>query len=312
MYYIGIDLGGTNIAAGIVEEKGKIICKKSIPTLAYRPTDEIVADMAKLIGMLIEKGGISTSEIKSIGIGCPGTIDIENGVVIYSNNIPMKHYPMAEKLCEWTGLQVYIDNDANCAALGEYAVYGEGVSSFMLITLGTGVGGGLILNGSIYHGFNGAAAEPGHMTIVSGGEECSCGKRGCWEAYASATALIKLTKEAMKKNPQSLMNKIAAENDRVTGKTVFDAVLENDGAAKAVLSNYIRYLSDGIVNVENMLQPEIIAIGGGVSHAGETLFAPVREYVRKYGFNKYLKKAKIVSAKLGNDAGIVGAALLNL
>lgn len=312
MYYIGIDLGGTNIAAGIVEEKGKIICKKSIPTLAYRPTDEIVADMAKLIGMLIEKGGISTSEIKSIGIGCPGTIDIENGVVIYSNNIPMKHYPMAEKLCEWTGLQVYIDNDANCAALGEYAVYGEGVSSFMLITLGTGVGGGLILNGSIYHGFNGAAAEPGHMTIVSGGEECSCGKRGCWEAYASATALIRLTKEAMKKNPQSLMNKIAAENDRVTGKTVFDAVLENDGAAKAVLSNYIRYLSDGIVNVENMLQPEIIAIGGGVSHAGETLFAPVREYVRKYGFNKYLKKAKIVSAKLGNDAGIVGAALLNL
>ncbi len=312
MYYIGIDLGGTNIAAGIVEEKGKIICKKSIPTLAYRPTDEIVADMAKLIGMLIEKGGISTSEIKSIGIGCPGTIDIENGVVIYSNNIPMKHYPMAEKLCEWTGLQVYIDNDANCAALGEYAVYGEGVSSFMLITLGTGVGGGLILNGSIYHGFNGAAAEPGHMTIVSGGEECSCGKRGCWEAYASATALIRLTKEAMKKNPQSLMNKIAAENDRVTGKTVFDAVLENDGAAQAVLSNYIRYLADGIVNVENMLQPEIIAIGGGVSHAGETLFAPVREYVRKYGFNKYLKKAKIVSAKLGNDAGIVGAALLNL
>ncbi|MCI8404159.1 MAG: ROK family glucokinase [Clostridia bacterium] len=312
MYYIGIDLGGTNIAAGIVEEKGKIICKKSIPTLAYRSTDEIVADMAKLIGMLIEKGGISTSEIKSIGIGCPGTIDIENGVVIYSNNIPMKHYPMADKLYEWTGLQVYIDNDANCAALGEYAVYGEGVSSFMLITLGTGVGGGLILNGSIYHGFNGAAAEPGHMTIVSGGEECSCGKRGCWEAYASATALIRLTKEAMKKNPQSLMNKIAAENDRVTGKTVFDAVLENDGAAKAVLSNYIRYLSDGIVNVENMLQPEIIAIGGGVSHAGETLFAPVREYVRKYGFNKYLKKAKIVSAKLGNDAGIVGAALLNL
>ncbi|MGN0149652.1 MAG: ROK family protein [Clostridia bacterium] len=308
--YIGIDLGGTNIAAGLVDSNGKILVKDSVPTNSTRPTDEIVADMANLAKKLINSSGVSISDIDSVGIGCPGTVDSETGEIIYSNNIPMQHYRMAEEFKKHLDLPIAIDNDANCAALGEYTINGNGVSVFVMITLGTGVGGGVIIDGKIFHGFNGAASEPGHITLVSGGKKCTCGKEGCWEVYASATALISQTKEALDSNPDSMMHEVVRQKGKISGRTAFDAAKQGDEAAKQVVSNYIRFLADGLVSIENIFQPEIIAIGGGISKEGEYLMEPVREYVKNNGFNKFMPKTHIVAAKLFNDAGIIGAAML--
>ncbi len=308
--YIGIDLGGTNIAVGIVSEEGKILIQDSVPTNNTRPTVEIVKDMAALSKTLVERLGKSTDDVKAVGIGCPGTIDFDKGEVVYSNNIRMEHFPLAEEFRKILDLPVKVDNDANCAAMGEYVVTGDNARTFMLITLGTGVGGGLIINGEMFRGFNGAATEAGHMTLVSGGEMCSCGKAGCWEAYASVTALIRQTKEAMAENPDSLMNELAEKEGKVSGRTAFDAAKAGDEAAKAVVSQYAKYVADGIVSMENILQPEIIAIGGGISREGEYLLEPVKKYVAETGYNKFMTKTKIVTAKLFNDAGIIGAAMI--
>lgn len=308
--YIGIDLGGTNIAAGIVTEKGRITVKNSVPTLADRPTDEIVKDMASLARQLMTSENLDMTEIKAVGIGCPGTIDFKTGEVIYSNNIKMEHYMLAEEFQKHLNLPVKIDNDANCAAMGEYVVSGENAPVFMFITLGTGVGSGLVLDGKMFRGFNGAASESGHITIVSGGEKCTCGKRGCWEAYASVTALIRQTEAAMEKSPESLMNEIAKAEGKISGRTAFEAAKQGDAAAQAVVKQYAQYVADGIVSIENVLQPDIIAVGGGISKEGEYLMQPVREYVAANGFNKFMPKTKIVAAQSFNDAGIIGAAMI--
>ena len=308
--YIGIDLGGTNIAAGLVSDEGEILHRGSVPTMSERETGEIVKDMAALSERIVAEYGEEMSRIKGIGIGCPGTINYETGEVVYSNNIKMEHYPLADEFKKLLDFPVKVDNDANCAALGEYTVNGNGAGSFLFITLGTGVGAGLVLDGKLYRGFNGAAPEAGHITLVSGGEKCTCGKEGCWEAYASVTALISQTKRAMEKNPQSLMHRIAEEEGKVSGRTAFEAAKAGDGAAAQVVKSYIRYVADGIVSCENFMQPEIIAIGGGISREGDYLLDPVREYVSGMGFNKFMPKSRIVTAKLFNDAGIIGAAML--
>lgn len=308
--YIGIDLGGTNIAAGLVSEDGTILIKNSVPTMRERTTEEIVKDMAELSKRLISEYGANISEIKAVGIGCPGTIDFETGEVVYCNNIPMKHYPLAQTFKNYLNLPVKVDNDANCAAMGEYVAAGNGADSFLLITLGTGVGGGLVLNGKIFRGFNGAAGEVGHMTLVSGGEMCSCGNEGCWETYASVTALIRQTKAAMAKHPESIMNDIAKAAGKVSGRTAFEAAKQGDAAGKSVVKQYVRYVADGIVSCENFMQPEIIAIGGGISKEGDYLMDPIREYVSAKGYNKFMPKSRIVTARLFNDAGIIGAAML--
>ena len=269
--YIGIDLGGTNIAAGIVREDGKIVVQSSVPTLSQRPTDEIVKDMVFLSKQLIKDAELELNDIEAVGIGCPGTINFETGEVIYSNNIKMEHYMLAKEFQKYLNLPVKIDNDANCAAMGEYIVSGNNVPIFMFITLGTGVGSGLILNGKVFRGFNGAASEAGHITLVSGGEPCTCGKRGCWETYASVTALIRQTKVAMEKNPESLMHEIAKAEGKISGRTSFDAAKQGDKAAQAVVKQYAQYVADGIVSVENVLQPDIISVGGGISREGEYL-----------------------------------------
>ena len=275
--YIGIDLGGTNIAAGIVREDGKIVVQSSVPTLSQRPTDEIVKDMVFLSKQLIKDAELELNDIETVGIGCPGTINFETGEVIYSNNIKMEHYMLAKEFQKYLNLPVKIDNDANCAAMGEYIVSGNNVPIFMFITLGTGVGSGLILNGKVFRGFNGAASEAGHITLVSGGEPCTCGKRGCWETYASVTALIRQTKVAMEKNPESLMHEIAKAEGKISGRTSFDAAKQGDKAAQAVVKQYAQYVADGIVSVENVLQPDIISVGGGISREGEYLLQPVCE-----------------------------------
>ena len=308
--YIGIDLGGTNIAAGIVREDGKIVVQSSVPTLSQRPTDEIVKDMVFLSKQLIKDAELELNDIEAVGIGCPGTINFETGEVIYSNNIKMEHYMLAKEFQKYLNLPVKIDNDANCAAMGEYIVSGNNVPIFMFITLGTGVGSGLILNGKVFRGFNGAASEAGHITLVSGGEPCTCGKRGCWETYASVTALIRQTKVAMEKNPESLMHEIAKAEGKISGRTSFDAAKQGDKAAQAVVKQYAQYVADGLVSVENVLQPDIISVGGGISREGEYLLQPVCEYAAANGFNKFMPKTKIVTAQSFNDAGIIGAAMI--
>lgn len=309
MYYIGVDLGGTNIAVGVVTEEGKIIATDSVPTLAEREYPEIVADMAMVCKRVVEKAGLEMKDIKAIGIGTPGSVDHKNGVVLYANNLKFENTPLAEELGKYFDIPVRLENDANAAAFGEYVVNGKGTKDFVFITLGTGVGGGIIINEKLYTGFNGIGGELGHMTIMHGGKMCSCGNPGCWEAYASVTALIAQTKEAIEKNPDSLMAKLAEENGEVSGRTAFEAAKKGDAAGLAVVEKYREYVASGIMNIINIFQPERLMIGGGISREGEYLIAPIREYCQKFGYNKNIAKTDIQAATLFGDAGIVGAAL---
>lgn len=309
MYYIGVDLGGTNIAAGIVDENGKILSQGSVPTLNQRHYSEIVKDMADLCLKVTEDAGLTLNDIKAIGIGSPGSIDNANGVVAYSNNINMDHTPLAEELQKHIKLPVNIENDANAAAYGEYVINGGDAENFLFITLGTGVGGGVIINKKIYRGFNGVGGELGHVTLVHDGEPCTCGNAGCWEAYASVTALIRQTKEAMDKNPNSAMHSFAEKEGKVSGRTAFDAAKAGDEAAQAVVDAYVKYVADGVVGMINIFQPEKLVIGGGISKEGDYLLKPIIEHVNKYQYNRYMKKTQISIATLFNEAGIIGAAL---
>ena len=308
MYYIGIDLGGTNIAVGLVDENNTIVHSDSIPTLKERHWSEIIRDMASRSLKVLAESGHTLDEVKAIGIGCPGSIDKKNGMVVYSNNIVMDHVPMAEEIRKYIDLPVFLENDANAAALGEYAIYGEGVSSYVFMTLGTGVGGGIILDGKVWSGFNGAGAEIGHQSLVFNGKPCTCGRRGCLEAYASVTALIAQTKEAMEQNPDSMMVKWAEEHGKVNGRTAFECAKAGDAAAIAVRDRYIEYVAEGICSIVNVLQPEILSIGGGISREGDTLLNPIKEYFAVNDYNKHMKKTDIRIARLFGDAGIVGAA----
>lgn len=307
--YIGIDLGGTNIAVGLVLQDGRIIAKDSTPTKLPRDYTEIVKDMATLTNKLLLEEKISISEIKGIGIGCPGSIDSENGVVAYANNLKMDNVPIVSELKKYFDLPVAILNDADAAAYGEYIVNGNGVDSFVFVTLGTGVGGGIVLNKKIYNGFNGAGAELGHIALVHGGKPCNCGNIGCWEVYASVTALIEQTKAAMEKNPESKMHEFAIKEGKVSGRTAFDTAKQGDETALKVVNQYIEYVAAGLVSIINVFQPEKLVIGGGISKEGDYLLNPIKDYCYKHEYNKYLKKVDISIATLFNDAGIIGAAL---
>ena len=306
--YIGIDLGGTNIAAGLVDGDGKILYTASVPTRKERHWSEIIKDMAELAIRVVNESGHALTEVDAVGIGCPGSIDQKNGVVVYSNNIVMHNVPMASEFRKHMDLPVFLENDANAAALGEYTTCGEGVDSFVFMTLGTGVGGGIILNGKVWSGFNGAGAEIGHQTLVFGGEPCTCGRKGCLEAYASVTALISQTKEAMEANPDSMMNQWYKDHGKVNGRTAFECAKAGDPAAIAVRDRYIEYVAEGICSIVNVLQPEILAIGGGISREGDTLLEPIKAYFATNDYNKHMKKTDIRIARLFGDAGIVGAA----
>ncbi len=307
--YIGIDLGGTNIAIGVVDDNGKIVAKGSTPTLAPRPYAEMVKDMADLIGKLILEAGLTNKDIKGLGIGTPGSNDEKNGVVLRAENLGFKNVPIRDEICKYFDFPFAIENDANAAALGEYIAVGEDSKSFVAVTLGTGIGGGIVLGGEIYRGFNGAAGEIGHTTLVFDGVACSCGRKGCWEAYASVTALIRQTKVAIENHPESLMAEYAKNNGTVNGRTAFDAAKKGDKAAQEVVNRYVRYVADGITDIINVFQPEIVVIGGGISKEGDYLIEPIRQIVRESVYTKtYLPVTKIKAATLRNDAGIVGAA----
>lgn len=313
MYRLGIDLGGTNIVAGIVDKNYKIVATAKRKTACPRPTSDIVDDMAVCALEAIKNAGLKKEDIEAAGVGSPGSINPVDGVVIRADNLGFFNAPIVEMLKERTGIDFYIENDANAAAYGEFiAGAGKGTKNFVMITLGTGVGGGVIIDGKIYTGFNYAGAELGHNVICMGGEMCNCGRQGCWEAYASASALIRQTKQAMLKYQDTVMWEICGNDiNAVNGITAFDAMRKGDEVGKRVVDKYIEYLATGIANNINIFQPETICIGGGVSKEGDNLIIPVKQIVKgeNYARNNE-QKADIKAAELGNDAGIIGAAYI--
>ncbi len=308
--YLGIDLGGTNIAVGLVDAQCKILAQNSCPTKAPRPCQDIVRDMAELCREVVISAGFTMADIKGIGIGTPGSVDSKTGTVVYANNLGWNNAPLAGELNKhFPEMPIAVENDANAAAFGEYMATGGNVDSFVAVTLGTGVGGGIILNQKIFSGFNGAAGELGHFTLIHNGEPCTCGKKGCWESYASVTALISQTKAAIAENPDSLMAKTALETGKVNGRTSFDAAKAGDPTAQKVVDQYISYIADGVVSMVNIFEPEILIIGGGISAEGEYLMAPIRKHVAEFAYSKGLPQTELRVASLGNDAGIIGAAM---
>lgn len=308
--YIGIDLGGTYIKYGLVSEAGEIIEKGKVATPAGCGYAETVEAIASAVRELAAKHG---AWVCGLGIGAPGVVDGERGIVRTSGNLGWENKPLAGDLSAKLGIPAVLTNDANAAAYGEYACgAGSEYKSVVLITLGTGVGSGIVLSGKLFEGNEGAGAELGHEVIRFGGEKCSCCRRGCFEAYASATALIRQTKKAMAKDRESsLWQSCGGNPDNVDGKTAFDAALAGDKTAKRVVNNYLRYLAEGFANIANAFRPEAILIGGGISAQGESLTVPLQKKVNRLmlGRGRYAQ-VKILAAMLGNDAGLVGAAML--
>ncbi len=311
-YYIGIDLGGTNIKAGVVNENYEIVSKATTKTLLPRPAEEICADMAKVSLEAVQQAGLTLDDIESVGIGTPGTANSETGIIEYSNNLGFLNLPVVEIMQKHIDKPVYVENDANAAAYGEFvAGAAKGANDAVCITLGTGVGGGIIINGKIYSGFNFAGAEIGHTVVDPNGPECTCGRKGCFEVFSSATGLVRMTKEAMYEDKSSIMWKMNEEDGKVSARTAFNAMRAGDRAGKAVVDKYIKYLACGITNTINIFQPDILCIGGGVCNEGDPLLLPLKELVAKEVYTKNsAKNTEIVIAKLGNDAGIIGAAFL--
>lgn len=317
MKYIGVDLGGTNIVVGLVDSEGNIIKSYTRPTLTTRKTEEIFDDIIDMCQILIEEFNLDKTSLKGIGMGIPGEVDGKKGVINYSNNIPMKDFNVGsymQVLCKKVNMDIpfFFANDADCAALGELvAGAGKGHSDLIILTLGTGVGGGIIINNKIYSGFYAGGAELGHQTIVHNGEACTCGNKGCLEAYASASALIRDAKKAAKENPSSLLNTLTDNNlENMTAKVVFDAKDQNDNVAIKLVDDYIEYLSVGVANLINIFKPEVLLLSGGISKQEEKLTTPLKEKVLPKVFGNDLKTI-IDIATLGNDAGLIGAAMLS-
>lgn len=312
MYRIGIDLGGTNIVVGLVEQDFRIVDKCSVKTQVPRSVESITADMAQMARTLLERNRLLWQDVASVGVGVPGTANPENGHMEDANNLGFDDVPFLPLLAKKIPVPVHFGNDANVAAWGEYLTGGYQEDSFVMVTVGTGIGGGIILGGSLWPGINGAAAEFGHMTIDHDGVPCNCGRRGCFEAMASANALITQAREQMRKHPESLLWSLCGGNAaKVEAKTVFDGAAAGDETARELLDVYITYLAEGITNIINVFQPAVLCVGGGVSRAGEVLLRPLREEVARRVYSRNSKRnTRIELAKLDNDAGILGAALL--
>ena len=311
-YYIGIDLGGTNIKAGVVNENFEIIGKAKTKTLCPRPAKEIADDMAKVGIEACKDAGISIDDVEWIGIGTPGIADNINGTIPYSNNLGFKDVPIRKYIQEHISKPVYVANDANAAAYGEFiAGAAKGATDAVCITLGTGVGAGVIINGKIITGRNLAGTEIGHMVIEVDGPQCTCGRNGCFEVFSSATGLVNMTKEAIAAHPETIMAEYAEKDGHSSARHAFDAMRAGDKTGKEVVDKYIKYLAAGITNVINIFQPDILCIGGGVCNEGDPLLVPLKELVAKEIYTRMLdSNTKITVAELGNDAGIIGAAFL--
>ncbi|MGO5048446.1 ROK family protein [Dysosmobacter sp. Sow4_B12] len=309
MLYIGIDVGGTNLKAGLVDETGKILAVERCP-LNFQGPEQFAEDVARLAASAAGKGGVAPESLAYVGMGLPGAVS--GGDILFTTNIPMKDVPIERLFRRHLDLPLLLGNDADCAAVGEFFCgAGRGTRDFAVVTLGTGIGCGLLLGGKLHGGP--ASSEAGHLVICHGGELCNCGRRGCWERYASATALIQQTKAAMAAHPESLLHAIAAENGGVVeGRTAFQAAQAGDETALAVCRQYVEYLADGTISLINILRPEAVAIGGGVAAAPEhLLLEPLREIVARESFSSHGGiTTRVLRAELGNDAGIIGAAML--
>lgn len=312
MYNIGIDLGGTNIKVGLVDENYNIVAKATAKTNLPRPAEEICESIVDTVWEALNAAKVTIGEVNSIGIGTPGVANRNSGVVLYSCNLGFNNTDLRTLIKAKLGKEVYVENDANAAAFGEVLNgAGKGCRDVVVVTLGTGVGGGIIIDGKIYTGFNFCGAELGHTVIQYGGRQCGCGRRGCFEAYSSATALINMTKEAMEAHPDSKMWQIAGSLENVDGKTAFDGMRADDPAAKQVVDTYIEYLGCGLTNIVNTFQPEVLLIGGGICKEGENLTKPLEEFIKRESYCiDPNRSTKLDIAKLGNDAGIIGAAYL--
>ncbi len=307
-YYIGVDLGGTNIVAGVVNENYEILAKASVKTNLPRPEQEIAADIIAVSKQAVADAGLTMDQIEWVGMGTPGIANSETGIIEYSNNLGFNNTPMVKYLEEGLGKPAFIENDANAAAYGEYvAGAAKGAKNAVCITLGTGVGGGIVIDGKIYCGSNFGGAEIGHTVISVDGPQCTCGRKGCFEVFSSATGLIRMTKEAIAENPESSM----AQEEKISGRTAFNHMRSGDASAKAVVDKYIKHLAAGVTNTINIFQPNVLSIGGGVCNEGDPLLVPMKEIVARENYTRNSpKNAEIVIAKLGNDAGIIGAAFL--
>ncbi|MDR1832247.1 MAG: ROK family protein [Fusobacteriaceae bacterium] len=312
-YRIGIDIGGTNMKIGVINEKNEIVVKTSIKSEVPSGFAKMTRNLGNALNSLLYTNGIAVGDCLSIGIGTPGTVDFERGVVLYANNLFWENVPLAAELRKYIDLPVKVSNDANCAALGEAVAGGaKGVKNMVLITLGTGVGSGFILDGKLYESGAPGGVEFGHTVLVIGGEQCTCGRKGCFEAYGSATALIRETRRAAEKHPGSLIHKIVGGNlDKISGLTPFEAAKRGDKAAQKVVDNYIRYLGEGLIDIINVFRPDKILLSGGVSNQKDALIKPLTDYVKRYTYGgDKTRVAVIEQAKLGNDAGMIGAANL--
>jgi glucokinase len=310
--YIGIDLGGTNIAAGIVDDKGNIKHEKSCPTKVERKSQEIIDDMIDLVYNILEEYHMDLKEIESIGIGIPGLAD-NNGNVIFCVNLGWKNVPLREMLENALHKPVYIDNDATVAALAEYESGSmKNCKIGLMITLGTGIGGGIILNGETYSGFNGVGSEIGHIVVGENFYNCNCGRNGCLETFASSTAIIKYTKKLIVdfNEPTTIIERAEGNINNIDARMVIDCAKEGDKIANLAVDRLIKYLGIGILNIINFIDPEVIVLGGGVSGAGQYLLNRITEEVRGNKNYRDLPIAKIVLAELGNKAGIIGAAMI--
>ena len=310
-HYLGVDLGGTNIVAGVVNEEYEILAKSDTPTKAERDVKEVVADIVKVAKEALEKAGLEDKDVSFLGIGVPSGVNYNNNHVIYAPNLGWKDYDIISDIHELWDMPVRILNDADAAALGE-AVAGKGkdYDSIFCMTLGTGVGGGFIYKKELYTGGDGYGLEPGHITIMMDGEKCGCGKKGCLEAYASVTALNRQARSAMKENKDTIMWEMCdGDENNINGKIVFDAAKEGDKVATEVVDKYIEYVAIGVGNFIVSFRPQAVIIGGGVSGAGERLFEPLKQVLPKYIYAPdVLGLPPIFKAELGNDAGIIGAA----
>ena len=314
MKYVGVDIGGTNLKAGLVDENGVLLATQKMKVASIADDDGLAWTVASLVQELAHTVNISVSDVASVGVGVPGTVEIRSGSINYTCNLPLRNVPLRKLFHRYLSIPLYIENDANCAALAEFLVgAGRDSKRFVTITLGTGVGAGIVPNGKIYHGANGMAGEVGHMVIQRGGLPCPCGRHGCWEQYASATALKRMTAAALAAHPHSILAQVVAENEgRVSGQSAFIAARRGDPVGQQVCDEYVDYLACGVVNVVNIFQPDTLAIGGGVSNeAEEQLLLPVQQRVARESIPCGRdRRTRIVKAELGNRAGIIGAALL--
>ena len=311
-YFLGVDIGGMSIKCGLVDENGQILRWDSIVTIPKQDYTVTVKQICALIKSVVESHGLSLEDVEAVGMGIPGTIDAKAGVITYCNNINFHNVPVVEEMQKHINLPVFIGNDANLAALGEVKFgSAKGETDVLFVTLGTGVGTGIIVDGKMIIGKGGAGAEGGHIALKHGGAPCSCGKKGCWEAYASATALQKMASKKIEQHPESLLAKIVERDGKVTGRAVFEAQKQGDKVAKALVKKYVEYVSAGLVSLVNIFRPSCIIIGGGISNAGESFFRPIRKYVAQNSYGRETcPSVEVRQAMLKNDAGILGGVAL--